>query len=233
MSQSEIILNLMQNIVDKLDQIFAKVNREKEGNLDKEILKSVLDYPELIKRYFYGLTKDVEIVKKNIKLSEKQIKDTIIENTSVVQNHQTNEYILFGKDTPFTSIFLLMSILVVLISSFSFKYIPDYVLEKSTLKLERDQYKLFYQYVFLNNLYKTTYIDLFLILKCFLFYQYVFLNTYDNHKPKSDNVANTFNNIKKNDSSLLLEIGRLSKKYNKEIQKTRLEKQLRILNTEE
>lgn len=207
MSQSEIILNLMQNIVDKLDQIFAKVNREKEGNLDKEILKSVLDYPELIKRYFYGLTKDVEIVKKNIKLSEKQIKDTIIENTSVVQNHQTNEYILFGKDTPFTSIFLLMSILVVLISSFSFKYIPDYVLEKSTLKLERDQYKLFYQYVFLN--------------------------TYDNHKPKSDNVANTFNNIKKNDSSLLLEIGRLSKKYNKEIQKTRLEKQLRILNTEE
>ena len=94
---------------------------------------------------------------------------------------------------------------VVFTTSFAFKYIPDYLVEQSHVKLERDEYKLFYNYVYLN--------------------------AYNKEEAYAEEVESTFNKIKKKDSLLLNHISRSLKKHENSIEKKQLEERLKILNT--
>jgi hypothetical protein len=120
--------------------------------------------------------------------------------------NQKKEYYLFGKDTPFSSKLLLITLAFIFIASYGFKYIPSYLTENSTIKTERDEYELFYQYVFLD--------------------------AYSKNNKISKNIASTLNDIQQKDTVLLQYVDKLSKKYNTQLQKEALEKQLENLDNE-
>lgn len=204
MDQNELVINLMQNIVDKLDDISAKVNIEKEVGLDEGVIKSISDYPKRLTAFSQGLFNSLKIINKAVETAEKNIQDTIVCNKPEVKNYLKKEYVLFGKGTPFMSKFLLVVIIIVLFASYGFKYIPDYLLEQSTVKIERDEYKLFYQYVFLKS--------------------------YDKSESKSQEAQSVLNKIKSNDSLLMSDYSKLYSTYKNAIQKERLKAQLKALS---
>lgn len=204
MEQNRMLLNLMQNVVDKLDEITSMVNTKQESSFDEHVLKTISTCPKLISNFTNELLKNREVFNKLIARSDKQIKETIVNNKPVNHTHQKKEYILFGNDTPFTSRLFLMIILAVLITSFSFKYIPNYVLERSEIKNEREQYKLFYKYVYLN--------------------------AYNNEASRANYVVSTFNKIRDKDSTLMNYINRIAIKHDKAIKIEELKDQIKTLN---
>ncbi|WP_373941424.1 hypothetical protein OEG92_17380 [Polaribacter sejongensis] len=113
---------------------------------------------------------------------------------------------MFGKDTPFSSKLLLITIAFIFIASSGFKYIPIYLTENSAIKTERDEYELFYQYVFLD--------------------------AYSKNNKISKNIVSTLNDIQQKDTVLLQYVHKLSKQYNTQLQKEALEKQLENLDKE-
>jgi len=137
------IFNLMQKVVDKLDEIFEKLNQKKEAksnephsNINDEIntkLLEIINYQKItLKRYL---------------LLDKKISDSL----KTKNNLKNKEYYLIDKNDFIKPrmIFLILFALITIWSSF--KFIPKYFLEKSNLKKDKRAYELFYNYVYLKQ----------------------------------------------------------------------------------
>ena len=130
---------LMENVSRDLDKITHKLDHL-ESN------KSHLKETELIE----SISKSQREIRADIITSENSLKKIINEKKPIINQHYRAEYVMFGKDSPFSSKLLLALICTILISIPIFKYIPPYIIEKSDLKKERDDYKLFHNFVLLK-----------------------------------------------------------------------------------
>lgn len=200
MEENKKVLYLMQNVCDKLDTLESNINTIKEDKIDS---KTFGEFTESQKQILMKQHK-LNINQTSASLSLIEIKKSTksIGNEPNVIN-QKKEYYLFGKDTPFSSKLLLITIAFIFIASSGFKYIPSYLTENSKLKTERDEYKLFYQYFFLD--------------------------AYSKNNKISKNIASILNDIQQKDTVLLRYVHKLSKQYNTQLKKEALEKQLENL----
>jgi hypothetical protein len=203
MEENKKVLYLMQNVCDKLDVLSGNVNIISDSQVESETFAEFIELEERIVSNQNMLIKSQTTMNSHIIDLEKNIE--LLGNEPKVI-HQKEEYYLFGKDTPFSSKLLLITIAFIFIASFGFKYIPIYLTEKSAIKTERDEYKLFYQYVFLD--------------------------AYSKNNKISKNIASTLNDIQQKDTVLLQYVHKLSKQYNTQLQKEALEKQLENLDKE-
>ncbi|MDD7914093.1 MULTISPECIES: hypothetical protein [Polaribacter] len=229
MSENEnYLLKLMQNVVDNLDRISNKIDQlNNDNNEDKlnsisnkidivnnknhgikleSLNKKILEISEELKRIFKNSNNEV-LNKKKLEVSlekiSKNLEKTIQNHKTPINNSIKKEIIIFGKDSPFTSKLLLISIICLLIFSYGFKYIPPYLKERNTNQLEIKNYQNFYNYLYL------------------LYYK---------DDGKLDNqYSRLLNKIKQNDSAITKEYNQLFNMYNKSIKKKELEKQLKEL----
>lgn len=195
-SNNDITLKLMQNVSDKLDDILTNISESKGAKIDQELLLEQ-------KHNFKTLIENQETINKNLCNSKNTLKEILNENPTVVNQSHKSEYMLFGKDTPFTSKLLLSLIFVALVCFPMFKYIPSYLNEKSSITEERDNYKLFYDYVFLNE--------------------------FDNTKTVPTDLVETLNIIKDKDSAFINYVQRLHSKYATHLKKENLKAELQKL----
>ena len=200
MEENKKVLYLMQNVCDKLDVLSDNVKIISESQVESETFAEFIELEEGIVSNQEKLIKSQTTMNSHIVNLEKNI-ESLSDVPKVT--HQKKEYYLFGKDTPFSSKLLLITIACILIASSGFKYIPRYLTENSKLKTERDEYKLFYQYIFLD--------------------------AYSKNNKISKNIASTLNDIQQKDTVLLRYIHKLSKQYNTQLKKEALEKQLENL----
>ncbi len=190
---NEIIFKMMQNVSDKLDDISSKINQKKDSKIENE---SILKISERIISHQQIIGNQIKNVKRDLEMKIDSTKPTI-------NNNEKKEYILFGKDTPFTSKFLLVLIAVIMVLSYSFKYLPNYLHEKSEVKSERDSYKMFYEYVYLD--------------------------AFSENNKIPYNLTNLITKIKKKDTVFVKHFNKLHKKYRKEMKKQELIDQLNQL----
>tara|TARA_R110000751_G_scaffold126574_5_gene228532 strand:- start:1289 stop:1906 length:618 start_codon:yes stop_codon:yes gene_type:complete len=152
-NNQDISINLMQQVSDELEKLVAKtdqlINAENDlKHLNKELFNlNTEKYEKLIKR-------QEKLLNEKLESYTDDIKKVVLERDPVVNESHNSQYILFGKDSPFTSKLLLSLITLILISIPLFKYVPSYLNERSVLKEDLETYKLFYDYVFFIN-YKT------------------------------------------------------------------------------
>ena len=193
-SSEEIILALMQNVSDKLDTISNEISQIKPKNKketlpsESNLLNEILNNQKII--YSYLSTSKNQPVDK-------------LKVTPVTNKNYKTEYIVFGKDTPFSSRLLLILIAVVLISIPVFKHLPTYINERSTLKEERDTYRLFYNSEFLKS--------------------------FDQEKVIPYYIVNTLNLVKSRDSAFINELEILNDKYSTYLKKEKLKAELKKL----
>lgn len=192
---NQIVFNLMQNVVDKLDEILAKIEVDK--NIKPES-NSLAKLPNEIDK----LLMQQDNILNKIDASNREFTNALISNkgTNEIRNY---EYVLFGKDSPLNTRFLIYIIAFVVISWSGIKYLPHYFLTQSELKKEKDNYQLFYNYLNLKQV--------------------------ESKKDGSQKLEVIFNKIKKRDNQLLEEYSSLLTKYQKEIRKQELEIELKKL----
>jgi hypothetical protein len=203
MEENKKVLYLMQNVCDKLDALSGNVNIISDSQVESETFAEFIELEERIVSNQNMLIKSQTTMNSHIIDLEKKIE--LLGNEPKVI-HQKKEYYLFGKDTPFSSKLLLITIAFIFIASSGFKYIPIYLTENSAIKTERDEYELFYQYVFLD--------------------------AYSKNNKISKYITSTLNDIQQKDTVLLQYVYKLSKKYNSQLKKEALEKQLENLDNE-
>lgn len=201
MEENKKVLYLMQNICDKLDALSVNINSINDSQINSEAFKELVELPKQIITSHNVLDNNYKTMNSYLINLAKYMRE--LGNRPNVIN-QKKEYYLFGKDTPFTSKLLLSIITFILILFSGFKYVPSYLNKHSALKTERDEYKLFYEYVFLNE--------------------------YSKRKNVPVNVIEILNKIKKEDTSFIQNIKALNKKYSKQLKKQALLKQLESLD---
>ncbi|QXP64357.1 hypothetical protein [Polaribacter sp. HaHaR_3_91] len=200
MEESKKVLYLMQNVCDKLDTLESNINTIREDKIDNKIFGEFIESQKQILMKQHKLNINQTSAFLSIIKIEESIKSLSNEPNII---NQKKEYYLFGKDSPFTSKLLLSIITFILIAFSGFKYIPSYLNENSELKTERDEYKLFYEYFFLD--------------------------AYSKNNKTSKNIASILNDIQQKDTVLLRYVHKLSKQYNTQLKKEALEKQLENL----
>lgn len=196
------VLHLMQNVCDKLDTISIDIGNIKEQQLDKDILQEIPESQNIIISNAELILKNQFEISSQINKLKAEFELTLLKNEPTVIN-QKQEYYLFGKDTPFSSKLLLFIVAFIFIASSGFKYIPAYLTENSAIKAERDDYKLFYQYAFLD--------------------------AYANKEMRSKDIASILEGIKQKDTILLNYVHKLGEQYNTQLKRESLINQLQNL----
>lgn len=194
---AEAVFNLMQNIVDKLDEVSAKIDIKNDDvekpesdfliNLSIELNKILLQQNNILK----GINAYNQELTNSLKLNE---------GTNETHNY---EYIMFGKDSPLNTKFLVYIIAFVYISWSGIKYLPPYFSSQSELQLEKDTYEQFYNYLYLKQV-----------------------------KSKNNGIQKVeviLDKIKKRDKQLLEEYNSLFERYKNQIRKQQLENELKKL----
>jgi hypothetical protein len=191
------IFNLMQNVVDKLDNISQNLNTSKGTELD-EINKSNSEIKELLTKSmgvqdsFFEKKQDLE--NRIVHSLEKQ-KAPPITNSYI-------EYSFFGRESSFKPRTMIIVLFGLVLTWSSIKYLPPYFNAKSILKKEKEDYKLFYDLVYLNQ-----------------------------YKNGEEITADAFlNKIKAKDEELIKEYNALFKSYKNEMRKRELEDELKTLD---
>jgi|SRR5690606_25437189 len=183
---------LMQNVLDSLDHLLEEV-KELKSTEEKDLP------PEEDPKVRLIIGRQTAIYNQLIE-KEKLIK-LIQENKKEI--HHKTENVIFGKDTPFSSKLLLSMIVLIFISFSAFKYIPEYLNQKSDLKAERDTYKMFYDYAVLNSF------------------------------EKDEKAPNDFIHLKEKiqsrDTTIMNYVRRLTPKYKKHLEKEKLKTALKNL----
>jgi len=198
--KNAMLLHLMQNVSDKLEENSKLISELKVTQLDEKALLPLSDSNQAIFKAISDSIDNQNNIKVQAQKLSKHLENEIKNTAPIVNKEENKQLIIFGKDTPFTSKILLIVIVVLFIGSFGFKYVPGYITENSKIKLERDHYKLFYQYVYLN--------------------------TYNNNQVKAEEVANKMRQIENTNPSLLKNIEDLRLKYSNQIKKENLQKKL-------
>lgn len=141
------IFTLMQKVVDKLEAISKDVNNKDYVEISDIILKKDSETKELISKTI----KNQAILNQTNLDIENRIINAIIENKSTpsISNHK--EYSLLGSKSHFKPLTLILILFSLVIIWSSLKYIPTYFIENSSLSKEREEYQLFYNYVYLKQ----------------------------------------------------------------------------------
>ncbi len=193
---NDYIIKLMQNVSDRLDEISDEIGEIKLlSNEDKALSNQGENLEKIIQ------TQKIIYAKLNQSLED--IGVALDEKPSIINQSYKTEYILFGKDTPFSSKLLLSLLAVILICIPIFKYIPTYLNEKNSITQERDNYKLFYNYAFLN--------------------------AFDKRKTVPTDLIETFSLIISKDSAFINYVEQLHSKYDTHLKKENLKAELQKL----
>ena len=114
-----IVLNLMQNVSDKLDDITSTLKEIKQNDLQKNTSeKNEVYFAAVIDELNNSQQKTTAKIIREQKNQIENIKTTI---------DNTKQYFLFGKDTSMTSKSLLLIMLLLILSSNAIKHIPNYL----------------------------------------------------------------------------------------------------------
>lgn len=186
------IEHLMQNVLNTLEQLLEEVKKSKSP---EENDLSPKEDPKV--RLILGGQTAIY----NQLIDKEELIKLITENKKEI--HHKTENVIFGKDTPFSSKLLLSIIVLIFISFPAFKYIPQYLNQKSELKAERDTYKMFYDYAVLNSF------------------------------KKDEKTPNDFIHLKEKiqsqDTAIINYVRRLTPKYKKHLEKEKLKTALKNL----
>ena len=197
-NNEQMIISLMQNLVDKLDKISDEI-------------KSKDDKIQLLISENYKLQTDkiIDNLKLNAKLYREkstEIYDTIsnkIESQKSkpnINNHR--HFSLLGEKSSLKSKQIVLVLFGLTFLWGFLKYVPEYYIEYSELKKEKENYQLFYNWIFLSQFENDDIIDADDILK----------------------------DIKARDSFLMEKYNILLIEYENEIKRQELEKQLDSLS---
>jgi len=193
----EAIFNLMQNIIDSLDELSSKIDTKNDN-----VTKTESDFLTNLPVEFNKILLTQKNILNQIDASKQELTNSLISNNGT-NDTRNYEYIIFGKDSPLNTIFLIYIIAFVVISWSGIKYFPSYYLEHSELKQEKENYQLFYNYTYLKQ-----------------------EESKNNGAQKSVVI---FNKIKKRDNQLLEEYSSLFARFQKQIRKQELETELKKL----
>jgi hypothetical protein len=191
------IFNLMQNVVDKLDTI----SQDLKNKDDKELKDIFIRNSNEIKVYLKKtINNQAELANQNL-VTEGKIIEYMEKKISTHSIKNYTEYNLFGNKSHFKpSSLVLLAFSLVLVWS-SIKYLPTYFSNNSVLTREKEDYELFYNYIYLNKFKSTETLTADKILK----------------------------RIQDKDTLFLKEYNTLLKTYQKEVKKQQLKEELKSL----
>ncbi|MFV9485069.1 hypothetical protein ACNI3T_14575 [Christiangramia sp. ASW11-125] len=193
--QERHVTKLMQTLVDDMESLKEQ----------KEELKTLLEtqaqaYKIICESNGTSYTNLLEYLKS---LKAEYIDE--FKNNKAEQNQNSRvEYILFGKDTPFSSKLLLGLITLILFSFLLFEYGTPLLIEKSELKNQRDNYKLYYDYS---------------LLKAF-----------EDSDKNPEKIISIFSSLKARDTVMIKYIDSMTLVLQKRLRKKELESELKTLD---
>ncbi|SDF26563.1 hypothetical protein [Cellulophaga baltica] len=194
---THVIFNLMQNVVDKLDALSQDLNNNKGNELNDVITNNSNEIKAYLKK---SIDNQVSLSKQNLAI-EVRINESIEKNKTIPSINNFTEYNLFGNKSHFKPFSLIIIAFALVVIWSSIKYLPTYLNESSLLSKEKEDYELFYNYVYLNQFKSSETITAAKILK----------------------------KIQDKDTLFFREYRSLLKMYQKEIKKQQLKEELNIL----
>lgn len=172
---SKAIFNLMQKVVDKLDDISDKINQKEEINFTDINAKN----DDKISNRLGTIIKNQKIIQEtNLKLKNK-IFTVINAKTTFKEKNKDDGYYLIDKNAFIKNRMILLVLFGTITIWCTFKFIPKYFLEKSTLKKDKWAYELFYNYVYLKQFENSKNITADLILEKIYQNDSVFIEKYN------------------------------------------------------
>jgi hypothetical protein len=193
------IFNLMQNVVDKLDTLSKDLKNKEDKVLNDIVIRNSNEIKVYLKK---TINNQAEQEKQNL-VSEGRIIEFMEKNISTPSINNFTEYNLFGSKSHFKPLSLVIIAFALVLVWSSIKYLPTYFNESSVLTKEKEDYELFYNYVYLNQFKSSGIITADKVLK----------------------------KIKARDTLFLREYGSLLKTYQKGIKKQQLKEELKSLES--
>lgn len=145
------IFNLMQNVVDKLDAI----SQDLEGKGDNELKNILAENSNELKLRIKKVIENQSGLAQVIQSSEEKIIQSFEKNKATPSVNNYTEYNLIGSKSHFKPLSLLLAVFAVVVIWSSIKYLPSYFNESSVLSKEKEDYELFYNYVYLQQFKKS------------------------------------------------------------------------------
>ena len=193
-NKSNAILNLMQNIVDKLEDMDQKLNQNGNNDFPDFLLQNNDELKALVTKLE---SVQSELMEHNLDVESRIMKHfESKEQPHSVSNHI--EYSFFGRESYLKPKILLVVLFCITILWSSIQYLPSYFIEHSHLKKEAEDYKIFYNYVNINDFIKS----------------------------KNSTASDLLKKIKEKDSAVINDYNLLSKIYEKEMKKQQLKEEL-------
>lgn len=169
------IINLMQELVDKLDEISDEIQ-----NKDKKIQSLISE------NYKLQTDKIIENLKLNAKLYREkstELSDILLDKLEnqkpIPSTNNNNHYSLLGEKSSLKSKQIVLILFALTFLWGLIKYGPEYYLEYSDLKKDKENYELFYNYAYLNQFENADSINADMILKGFKNRDSLIMKRYD------------------------------------------------------
>ena len=193
------IFNLMQNVVDKLDSLSQDLKKNEDNDLNDVIVKNSNE----IKVYLKKSIEEHANLSQQHQVTESRIIESIENNKPIPSVNNYTEYNLFGNKSHFKPLSLVIIAFALVLVWSSIKYLPTYFNNRSALARDKEDYKLFYNYVYLNQFKSSETLTVDKFLK----------------------------KIQDKDTLFLKEYSSLLKRYQKEIKKQKLKEELKSLES--
>ena len=192
------IFTLMQKVVDKLDAISKDVNKKDQTELVDIVKKTNVAITALVTDMFNSQTK---LLQTSSDISD-EVSSCLKENkiTPTVNNYA--EYSLLGSKSHFKPWVIGVFFFCLVTIWCSIKYLPSYFIEKSSLSKAKEDYQIFYNYVYLKEF-----------------------------KNDKNTIANeTLKKVQQKDTLFMKEYHTLLNTYQREIRKQELKEELKLLD---
>ena len=137
----------MQNVVDKLDTMSENLKGNKDNELKDMLAENSNEIKISLKKAISNQTSLAQI----IQTSEGKLIELFKENKTATSVNNYTEYNLIGSKSHFKPLSLLLVAFALVVVWSSIKYLPSYFNESSLLSKEREDYELFYNYVYLQQ----------------------------------------------------------------------------------
>jgi hypothetical protein len=192
------IYHLMQNVIDKLDTIENNIHQKEKDKYFKISFDSMGELQTFIEDFF---KEQLDLFKNSNEGLFINLNSSLEKNKTPPSINNYKEYSIFGNQSNFNPKQLIYLVIGITILWFSFKFLPIYYIEHSTLKKEKLVFQTYYEYTFLKQF------------------------------SKSDKISaeEVYTKIKNNDTIIMNEYKMLLKEFSKEIKKRELERQLKNL----
>ena len=145
------IFNLMQNVVDKLDAMSEDLKGKEDNELKNMLAENSNEIKISIQQSINNQTGLAQIIQK----SEGKIIESLEKNKTTPSVNNYIEYNVFGSKSHFKPLSLLFVAFALVVVWSSIKYLPSYFNESSLLSKEKEDYELFYNYVYLQQFKKS------------------------------------------------------------------------------